>query len=116
MSSAHASAIGPPGINDDARELAGSAGVDGITKRNGTDCSGAVGDSGAVRFSDDAAVTDLNEGKRFLAVMAGFTMHLLAAPSGGAAFLLSRWNLTRELPDLAAVSAFLDRVVGVRRA
>ena len=48
---------------------------------------------------------------RARAALAGFTMHLLPADGGGVVFLLTKWHLTRELPDLAAVSAFLDQAL-----
>lgn len=48
------------------------------------------------------------------AALAGFTLHLIAVDAGRSAFLLSKWNLMRELPDLAEVCAFLDQV-GPRR-
>ena len=52
---------------------------------------------------------------RARAALAGITMHLLPADGGGVVFLLTKWHLTRELPDLAAVQAFLEQV-GARHA
>jgi len=43
---------------------------------------------------------------RAQAERAGFTLHTLS--SGG--FVLGRWGLARELPDLAAVAALLLRL------
>ena len=45
----------------------------------------------------------------------GFTLHVIDDGHRGAAFLMTKWNLTRELPDLAAVAAFLDQA-GARHA
>ncbi len=45
-----------------------------------------------------------------LAARAGCTLHELA--SGG--YLLGRWSMCRELPDLRAVHAMLARMTGVR--
>jgi hypothetical protein len=47
---------------------------------------------------------------RARAALAGFELHVIAKDDGAAAFLLSRRNLSHELSDPAAVSAFLDRV------
>jgi len=50
---------------------------------------------------------------RARAALAGFEL-LELGDDGRRVFVLSRWNLTRELPDLDAVAAFLDRVQGRR--
>lgn len=52
---------------------------------------------------------------RARAAPAGFTMHLIESDAGRPVFLVTKWHLTRELPDLAAVSAFLDQA-GARDA
>lgn len=51
---------------------------------------------------------------RARAAMAGVTLHQIENDHGQAVFIVSRWNMTRELQDLEAVSAWLDRVTGVR--
>ena len=45
------------------------------------------------------------------AALAGFQLHELADGD----VLMSRWGLSRALPDLYAVGRFLDMVTGVRR-
>ncbi len=45
-----------------------------------------------------------------LAAQAGCTLHELS--SGG--YLLGRWSMCREVPDLRAVHALLARMTGVR--
>ena len=52
---------------------------------------------------------------RARAALSGFTMHVVANDFGRAVFVLTKWNLTRELPDLGAVAAFLDQA-GARHA
>jgi hypothetical protein len=47
---------------------------------------------------------------RARAALAGITMHVVADEHGRGAYLLTRWCLSRELPDLRAVGAFLDQV------
>lgn len=44
------------------------------------------------------------------AALAGFQIHIVADGAGGSCFLVSRWNLSRTLPDVAAVEQFLDQV------
>ena len=47
--------------------------------------------------------------------LAGVTLYPLENDHGHTVFIVSRWALTRELPDLDAVSAWLDRVTGVQQ-
>lgn len=84
---AAAAAIGPGGLDQ-------SESVDSIAAAR------------ADRDARDKAITTAMA----RAALAGFELHLLDDGQRGALFILSRWNLTRELPDLAAVNAFLDRV------
>ena len=44
--------------------------------------------------------------------LAGYTLHITSNGKGGAEYLVTRWNLCRTLPDLAAVCAFADRAGG----
>ena len=46
--------------------------------------------------------------------LAGVSLHRLENDHGNTVYIVSRWALTRELPDLDAVSAWLDRVTGVQ--
>ena len=46
--------------------------------------------------------------------LAGATLHQLQNDHGSTVYIVSRWALTRELADLDAVSAWLDRVLGVK--
>jgi len=47
---------------------------------------------------------------RARAALAGFQLHIVTGPDGTAEYLMIRWNMTRALPNLAAVAAFLDGV------
>lgn len=51
---------------------------------------------------------------RARAAMAGITLCALENDSRETVYIVSRWALTRELPDLEAVSAWLEQVTGVR--
>ena len=46
--------------------------------------------------------------------LAGVTMIASTDDRGRPTYIVSRWALTRELPDLDAVEAWLDRVTGGR--
>ncbi len=46
------------------------------------------------------------------AALAGVSLHRQEDDRGREVFIASRWAMTRELPDLAAVEAWLDRVEG----
>ncbi len=47
---------------------------------------------------------------RARAALAGFTLCTMTETDGLCVYLLSRWGLSRTLPDLAAVVAFLRQV------
>ena len=46
------------------------------------------------------------------AALIGWKLAILDPDAVDDGFLLTRWNLSRELPDLEAVRAFLHRVSG----
>ncbi|ABE42918.1 hypothetical protein [Polaromonas sp. JS666] len=46
------------------------------------------------------------------AAIAGVSLHRLEDDRGREVFIVSRWAMTRELPSLDAVSAWLDAVTG----
>ena len=46
---------------------------------------------------------------RAMLAMRGFELHTLSEADGGTAYLVRRWSMTRELPDLPAVAAFAER-------
>jgi hypothetical protein len=46
--------------------------------------------------------------------LAGVTLHPLENVHGSMAYIVSRWGLTHELPDLDAVASWLNRVTGVK--
>ena len=46
--------------------------------------------------------------------LAGVSLHRLENDHGNTVYIVSRWALTRELPDLDAVASWLDRVTGVQ--
>ena len=58
----------------------------------------------AARHPRETAIT----AARARAALAGFTMHPIVN-DGQTQYLLTKWNLTRELADLAEVTAFLDQ-------
>ncbi len=47
--------------------------------------------------------------------LAGVSLVQSSDERGHAVYIVSRWALTRELADLAAVSAWLQMVTGVKR-
>ena len=71
----------------------------------GPDGQAHIDESRAERDGRDKAIASL----RARAALAGFTLHIIDDGNRGAAFLICRWNLSRTLPDAAAVSAFLDQ-------
>jgi hypothetical protein len=85
------------GTDAPARESAPA--IDGGAQNEQADCA-------AERERRDKAIAT----PRARAALAGFEMHVIANDAGRAVFLLTRWNLTRELADLAAVQVFLDQV------
>lgn len=44
------------------------------------------------------------------AALAGYTLGTVTEPDGSLLYLVSRWDLSRTLPDLIAVAKFLGRV------
>ena len=46
--------------------------------------------------------------------LAGVTLHQIENDHGKTVYIVSKWALTRELADLDAVSAWLEKVTGVR--
>ncbi len=51
---------------------------------------------------------------RARAALAGVSLFALENDHGKTVYIVSRWALTRELPDLEAVEAWLEKVTGVR--
>lgn len=49
---------------------------------------------------------------RARAALAGVTMARIENDAGRMVYIVSRWAMTRELEDLDAVEAWLDRVAG----
>ena len=70
--------------------------------------------------TDTASLTTAeNLGKQYATLqarcaLAGVTLYSLENDHGNTVYIVSRWALTRELTDLNAVSAWLDKVTGVR--
>jgi hypothetical protein len=44
--------------------------------------------------------------------LAGYALHITSNGKGGAEYTVTRWNLCRTLPDMAAVCTFADQVEG----
>ena len=62
-----------------------------------------------------------DDGKRFatmraLLALKGYSLSRTHGDDGPARFFVTRWNLARELRDLAAVARFLDQVGGASHA
>ncbi len=95
-----AAAAPPAGLTlpdqDEARELGSGAGFSGQGAAGTRDCAQLEADR--KHFATLAAH----------AAMAGCTLHEVAC--GG--FLLCRWGMAKELPDLRAVAALLGRMEG----
>ena len=47
--------------------------------------------------------------------IAGYELVIIDAGDGSSAFMIQKWGLVRELRDMAAVEAFLDRAAGAMR-
>jgi len=54
-------------------------------------------------------------GLRARAALAGFELLVIAADDNTSAFMIQKFGLVRELRDVAAVEAFLDRAAGAMR-
>lgn len=51
---------------------------------------------------------------RARAKAAGFTIHIVQNAVGITEFVVVRWGMSKALPDVAAVAAFLDRAGGTK--
>jgi hypothetical protein len=84
-----------------------------------SECPGGTGQNANLK-TDDAIVTPAEYlGKQYATLqarcaLAGVSLHRLENDHGKTVFIVSKWALTRELPDLDALSAWLDRVAGVQ--
>lgn len=63
----------------------------------------------------DRAEIERNDIKRFNTLRAelarrGFQLHIIDAGGGTCAYLIARWDRSREVEDMAAVEAFLQRL------
>lgn len=95
---AHPGLIEP--INDEAPRLAGAEGFRDQSNTDNTHCAGpTAADQPIGRFFALAAH----------AAIAGYGLHELA----GGGYLLCKWGMARELPDLRAVVALM-RQIGIR--
>jgi hypothetical protein len=47
--------------------------------------------------------------------LAGVTLHAIEDDHGKTVYIVSRWALTRELPDLNAVESWVNQLTGGRR-
>lgn len=86
------------GHKDEARELGSGAGFRDQGQADSPDCAEASSD-----------------GKRFATLrarlaLAGWALTRTSAADGPVAFFATRWNMPRELADLAAVERFADLV------
>ena len=65
------------------------------------------------------STTDTTIDKQFATLqarcaLAEVALHQLENDHGQKVYVVSRWALTHELPDLDAVASWLDRVTGVK--
>jgi hypothetical protein len=96
--------LSPP-HKDEAHRLAGAAGFRDQGKADTPDCA----DSTA---GDQPGATDCKRFATFRArlALAGWALIRTEASDGARLYFATRWNMPRELADLAAVEAFADRV------
>jgi hypothetical protein len=66
---------------------------------------------GTSRAPVDQADKEFQTARAKLA-MAGYQLHRIDDGTGGAMFLVQRWDRSRTLPDLPAVAAFLEQALG----
>jgi hypothetical protein len=89
------------GHTDETRELGSGAGFRGQGTADGADCPGtAPGEQDDKRFAT----------LRARLALAGWALSRIDAGDGLPVFLAVRWNMPRELADLAAVERFADLV------
>lgn len=83
------------------------------TKNNAPDLSAHGAQANTYLNSEAAAARDQHDKAiqtlQARAALAGFTLHLIDTGAAGPAFMVSRWNLSRTLPDVASVESFLAR-------
>ena len=94
---------------DENHRLAGAAVFKGQGKTDNQDCADDLA-------GDQAGATDC---KRFATLrarlaMAGWRLIRTDPSDGAPIYFATRWNMPRELVDLAAVEAFADRVGAAR--
>ena len=72
----------------------------------------------ALTKSNTATLTPVeNLGKPFenlraRCALTGVTLHRIENDHGKTIYIVSRWNVTRELPDLESVARWLEKVTG----
>ena len=80
---------------------------------------GGTGQYANLKTDSASLTTAENLGKQYATLqarcaLAGVTLYPLENDHGNTVYIVSRWALTRELTDLNAVSAWLDKVTGVQ--
>lgn len=89
---------------DETPAVAAARGSEDQGQHAGFDC----GDRSAVEQADKAFAT-----LRARLALVGFQLHVTSADRGQAEYIVTRWNLSRTLPNMAGVQAFADRVGGL---
>lgn len=84
-----------------------------------SECPGGTGqnaeqNTNAVIVAPAEILSKQYETLRARCALAGITLHQIETDYGKRAFIVSRWALTRELADLEAVGAWLEKVSGVK--
>lgn len=81
------------------------------TKNNAPDLSVHGAKESTHADSEAAAARDqhdkLIQTLQARAALSGFTLHLIDTGAIGPTFMVSRWNISRTLPDVASVESFL---------
>lgn len=90
-----------------------------MSRPHKSECPAATGQN--ANFKTDTATVPPAEstGKRLATfrarcALAGVALHQIENDHGKTVYIVSKWALTRELADLEAVSAWLEKVTGVR--
>ena len=84
-----------------------------------SECPSGDGQNAEQRTNNAIVAPHCDTGKQYATLrarcaLAGVVLHQIENDHGKTVYIVSRWALTRELPDLDAVAAWLDCVTGVQ--
>jgi hypothetical protein len=99
--------------------LLGTAAANAVVTPTSEETPDGANVGGPVQTKTQSAIFEhlADDGKRFTTLRAhlalrGYSLHRTAADDGPVCFYVTRWDMARELRDLAAVARFLDQVGG----